>query len=511
MAIPGELLSDPAVTGPIGSLAVSAVRPLSSSLALRALRWHRDLERLGVRVPLVLAHDLGLLLVSPNEQLELGPRIDQNSLASRANLDPQLLGGYQTLLAEVAQSEAAQRSHSLRLSDDLAVVLLARLLGTVAARIAVAPTYPSGVPFDASLLDGVEPQLPQLFVSVRRTWDVEALRQLVSARLYLLTLVDSLDLDTLQLFGMLGGNASSGALAQVDLLAALDAPEANDVVDFSLEILPSVLETKTQPGASSYSAFGYAGLARKGSIDSLVLTELAWDEGELARRMADDEVLYYAREQAQDDARRLHHILIDASASMRGERATFARGMAIAVGKKLLLSGEDVVVRFFDSRLYESQSARNGQLPVAYLLSFKGERGRNAARVFADLQRNLEISASRDAREPVVHLFTHGALHIPRETIAAITRRAKMSAVFMMPRGGDLRLDYLDLLHAHWRVDQTLLSQKNARSTEARRILSDVSPKPSAPKAGTGELETAHGAAPDSTRWRSSPAGFPQP
>ena len=38
------------------------------------------------------------------------------------------------------------------------------------------------------------------------------------------------------------------------------------------------------------------------------------------------------REQAPDDARRLHYLLIDASASMRGDRQVFARGLAIALG-----------------------------------------------------------------------------------------------------------------------------------------------------------------------------------
>ena len=91
-----------------------------------------------------------------------------------------------------------------------------------------------------------------------------------------------------------------------------------------------MLETKARPAASTHAAHGYSGLARKGSLDSMVLTELAWDELELMRRIADNEVLYYAREQSRDEAARVHHLLIDASASMRGDRATFARGMAIA-------------------------------------------------------------------------------------------------------------------------------------------------------------------------------------
>src|SRR4029077_16431618 len=127
------------------------------------------------------------------------------------------------------------------------------------------------------------------------------------------------------------------------------------------------------------------GVGRKGSIDSMVLTELAWEEEELTRRMADGELLFYTREQAPREARRLHHVLIDASASMRGEREVFARGLAIALGKKLLLAGEEVWMRFFDSRLYDVQRARAPQLPAAWLLGFKGERGRNPARVFAQL------------------------------------------------------------------------------------------------------------------------------
>lgn len=487
MAVPEELARDPAVAGPLGSLALSVVVPHTPTLGLRALRWHRDLERLGVRMPLAVVHDIGLLLACANEQLEIGARIDARPLLAQTRGGEQLIEAYRELIAEVAECEAAQKSRSLALSDDIIVVLLARLLGSVSERVAVSATYVSGVPLDAALLERIEPQLPALYASVNRTRDIASLNELLSARLYVLTLVDSLDLDTLQLFGMLGGDAGQGGLAQVDLLAALGAPEANDVVDFSLEILPSVLEAKAKPGASSFAAFGYAGLARKGSIDSLVLTELAWDPDELSRRMTDDEVLYYSRELARDEARRVHHFLIDASASMRGERTTFARGMALASAKKLLLSGEDVTFRFFDSRLYEAHPARAGQIPVAYLLSFKGERGRNPSRVFAELARNLELSQARDARDPVLHLYTHAGLYIPRETMAEVTRRAKVAAVFMLPSGGELHLDYLDLLDAHWVVDHGVLASKGARASEARRILDDVGARaPEAAAAGGG-------------------------
>ncbi len=285
------------------------------------------------------------------------------------------------------------------MNDDLVVVVLSRLLGTVAARTGVAPAYRPAVPVDASLFDDIDAQLPGLFGATKRDFEATALSTLESGRLFVLTMADALDLDTLRLFGMLGSEASAGALAQVDLLAALESPEANDIVNFSLEILAraSSRPRPARPRARA-RAHGYSGLGTRGSIDSMVLTELAWDDLELMRRLMDNEVLYFAREQSRDEQKRIHYLLVDASASMRGDRQTFARGMAIATGKKLLLEGEDVAFRFFDSRLYELQRARNGQLPTAYLLAFKGERGRNPARVFAELSTDLEMRAPPRSR-----------------------------------------------------------------------------------------------------------------
>jgi hypothetical protein len=293
-----------------------------------------------------------------------------------------------------------------------------------------------------------------------------------------LTLTDSLDVDTLRLFGMVG-LAEGGALAQVELLQSLEAPEANDVVNFSLEILPSVLETKARPAASTVAAFGYSGLGRRGSIDNLVLTELAWDDLELARRIIDNEVLYYAREQQHEEEGREHLLLVDASASMRGERTTFARAMALATGKKLLLEGDHVVFRFFDSRLYEPHAAHGQDLPTAHILSFKGERGRNPARVFTELISVLDMSR-RGGEPPVVHLFTHAALYIPRELVQEVQNRARIAGVFILPSGGKLDLDYLHLLSAHWVVDHSVLSKRAERAAAARSILVDVGKKDAA-------------------------------
>jgi hypothetical protein len=489
-------LRAPEVAGPLGSLALSQVKPHSSTASLRAIKWHQDLRRLGLVLPFAVVHDFGMVLAAGRQQLELGPRVDWQPHDPSLAADCQR---YFEVLAEAHESEAARRAPQLAMSDDLVVVVLARVLGDVARQLRLRPNFEPRLPLDGALFERLRPEvLMQLYGSTRRQFEREAIQQVHAARLLILTLTDSLDLDTLRLFGMVG-LAEGGALAQVELLSSLETPEANDVVNFSLEILPAVLETKARPAASTVAAFGYSGLGRRGSIDNMVLTELAWDDQELARRIADNEVLYYAREQQQEEEGREHLLLVDASASMRGDRATFARAMALATGKKLLLEGAAVAYRFFDSRLYEPHAAQGQNLPTAHLLSFKGERGRNPARVFSDLIAVLGLQ--RHASPPVVHLFTHAALYIPRELVQEVRRLAQIAAVFMLPSGGELNLDYVDLLNAHWVVDHSVLSRGAERAEAARNILDRVGPA----------FEDGEGAAPPSSQRPSASAGWAAP
>jgi len=476
---------DVALTGPLGGLALSVVRPFGPMLVVRALKWHRDLDRLGLVLPFFVVHDLGLLYAAPAEQVELGARAGTAALLARvgggdarrdaSSRATQLHAEYAALMKEVAATEASAKARSLRLGDDLVTVILARILGSLAARSTGKAPYPATLPLDPELARGLDAQLPELFVSMGRAFEVTSLELIVRARLHLLTLADALDVDTLRLLGMLGpASSAAGALAHVDLLAALSSPSANDIVSFSLELLPGILETRTTRAVGTSVRDGYAGLGARGSLDSMVLTELAWDEEEFARRFLEQEILYYTREQAPELAKRLHYVLIDASASMRGEREVFARGLAIALAKKLQLAGEEVWLRFFDSRLYEVQRARNGQLPVSYILGFKGERGRNPARVFAQLATEVTLVRTRERKSPVLHLITHAALHVPRALVEEVRREAQVYGIFILPSGGRLDLDYLDLLEGHAVIDHATLGKKSARAAAATKIVDDA-------------------------------------
>lgn len=419
----------------------SVIVPHSESVELRVQLWSQALAKLGVQLPAFVVHDFGLLLAVSSEQLDLTPKASGE--AERADAT------YRSLVVEFSQSQACVEAKSLRPDDSMVVALLARLLGGPARECA---------PFKDQ---------PERFAA-------EVITRLERHRLYLLTLADSLDIDALRLIGMLGGDLSTGSLGLVDLIASLGSPEANAMVQFSLQILPSVLEAKRKPAASDHAAFGYAGLTRRGSIDSLVLTELSWDEAELTRRLLEHEVLYYSREQGQQETRRVHHLLIDASASMRGERATFARGIALATAKKLLLAGDEVTFRFFDSRLYEAHRCQGGKIPVAHLLSFRGERGRNPRRVFHELGNYLEVVARGDGREQVIHVFTHAGLYIPRAHVERLRRTASLLCVFLLPSRGKLELGYIDLLHHHWVVDESALRGGKEQADVAERILHEL-------------------------------------
>jgi hypothetical protein len=487
---------------PLAPLLLCALRPGSEPLLRRALGWARDLERLGVAVPLPIAHDLGLLLAVPPAQLELGPRRALAGVLAPVVGAAAAHARYVEALGQLARDETIEAIRKLAPSDDLIVVLLTRLLSDARAPRATSHDHQAlpGLP-----LDDLERRLPGLFVAYGATMGpiLGALSAFAEGLLRLRVLLDTVDLDTIRLLALVGGDATetsataAGApfagLAQVELLSALGSLQANDVVNFSLELLPAVLETKRRTAPGSWAVGGYQGLARKGSLDSMVLTELAWDDDELARRLIDDEVLYHARERAEEEASRVHLVLVDASASMRGDRTTFARGVAIALAKRLELEGEEARIRFFDGRLYEPFGGAAGGLghrgararrsglaaSLPHVLAFRGERGRSPERVLRQLVAELDVLRARDHRTPVVHLVTHAAFYASRATVAEVRARAAMFAVFITPHldgeaakaDGALDLDWLDVLDGFWTVDQGTLSRHDERATRAKELV----------------------------------------
>jgi hypothetical protein len=454
----------------LATLALSQVQTPNPLAAARAASWHNTLVRLGVRVPLVAVHDVGLLLSQAQKEAHVTRGTPQALRLREEDLRP--IAAYREVMAEIAQSDSALRASQMRLRDDLVAVVLAKLLRDVVARWPERLQWAGAeeLPLDPALY--AQPDLPALWRGLHNPQAIIGfIRHLAAQRLQLLTNVDQIDFDTLRLLGLFQPQGAAGAMEIADLYNAFVSVEANDVVNFSLELIPSVLETKRASGVQVFSVDGYASVERRGNLDSLVLSELAWDPDLFERKLADNELLYYGHEKQREDEKRLHYILIDASASMRGVRQVFARGLALTLSKKLSLQGDEVWLRFFDSRLHDTVKVqRGGALQVPYLLCFKSERGRNYGRVFRQLAGELARLRRDRRRSVVVYILTHGECHIPVDTVQQLRQLAALYGIFMLPKAG-VPIDYAALLHRTEIVDETALTNRAERRRRALGIV----------------------------------------
>jgi hypothetical protein len=475
----------------LATLVHAGVTPQAGGEPL-AVAWWNGLLRLGISPPLFVVHDLGLVLAREQERRRiheqawtpwegtLPPRRPAPGESRREGPPPPLrdktapLGvRYRALLAAVAGSESVRALGSTFLRDEVVAVLLGRLLGDAwrhwSARPGAGPAPSGPLPF-ASVLYG-QPAA----VLARRfdpAWAETFLGPLLDNELGLRARLDQLDLGPLRLLGLFPPGTVPPDL--VDLNQLLGRAGIGDVMDFCLQLLPSLLETKRHGVPQRYAVDGYASVERRGSQGAILPSELAHDEEVFALRALSDELLFYGHERPQEGGRRVHGILVDASASMRGAREVFARGLALALAKKLALGGVDVWLRFFDSRLHRKIAAGtlSGQ-DLPYLLCFRSERGRNYARVFQDLLGELERDAGRNRREVSLTIVTHAACHIPRATVEALARRAVLHGVFILP-SQPLALDYLPLLRQHQVVTAETLAAPAEKKRRALEIVGAV-------------------------------------
>jgi hypothetical protein len=491
VALDEQLLAtaeDRALARQLGTLVLSGVVPQAGGGALAAAAWWNGLLRLGVSPPLFVVHDLGLVLAREPERRRV-EELAGAPVGGGRQVSP-LVARYRALLAAVASSESVRALGGTFLRDEVVAVLLARLLGDAWRRWAPRPAGgmdwglrgaggaaeapSSGLPTAplplASPLYTIAPAT--LARRFDPAWAEAFLQPLLDRELALRARLDQLDLGPLRLLGLFPPGTVPPDL--VDLQQLLGRAGIGDVVDFCLQLLPSLLETKRHGAPQRFAVDGYASVERRGAPGALLPSELAHDEEVFALRALSDELLYYGHERPQDGGRRVHGVLVDASASMRGAREVFARGLALALAKKLALTGVDVWLRFFDSRLHRKVPAGTlaGQ-DLPYLLCFRSERGRNYARVFQDLLVELEQEAGRTRREVSLTIVTHASCQIPRATVEALARRAALHAVFVLP-SQPLALDYLPLLHQHQVVTAEALAAPSETKRRALEIVGAV-------------------------------------
>lgn len=468
-----------AVERELATLTFSRVITENPMVLVRAAHWHNLLDGLGLGLPFFLVHDLGLLLTQPLSQIALQRRdkslriaIDRGTLKVDPTIE-RLIQGYGELLVDLARSELCQKASSAGLQDELLAAVIAKVVEPVQTAVA-RKGHNRKLPLTVATYDGLEPahHLNSSVVDeVRGT-----LTTIVDARTRIRVCLEEIDLDTLKLLEMFKGEAgvgSDGSTDLLDLYRALATPAAHDIANFSLDLLPSVLETKKSSGVQTFSIDGYASIETQGNLDSLLPSELAFDDDLFDRRFADRELFYYGREKQDTQRERLHYILVDASASMRGLRTVFARGLALALAKKTTLRGEQVWLRFFDSRLYERQELSASKMRIPYLLCFRSERGRNTTRVFEELDRELSRLMRESPKEVVVTFITHGRCQVDAKIVEGLRSKATLSGVFVTTQTDEITLDWLDKLHTHHVIAPDVLGDKSARKDKALKILGE--------------------------------------
>lgn len=456
-------------------LAFAVVPSPNSSVRIRAANWHNLLHRLGLHLPYVLVHDMGLLF----GQSGLEGKIEPDEVALRnvgVHQDfAQLISDYAALMERLSQSEVVRRARSWRLGDDVIAVLLAKVM------MLVHREWPEGrkqsflreqLPLDADAYEFAYGRVA-LGADDKEYYD-RFFRTLLELSIQVRHAVEQIDLDTLRLLGMFGGkDFGAGPLELVDLMGLFTMPMVNDIVNFSLQILPSVLEAKRLKDAQTYSMDGFEGIERVGNLDNLMLTEFAYDEDIFLQKFIDNELYYYGRERAREEERKIHYLLLDASASMRGRRTVFARGVALAMIKKLIVQGEKPMFRFFDSRLYEAVRVGEHAHSVPYLLSFRSERGRNYRKVFEQVLFDCRRLRERERQEVVLYFFTHGQCHLPEDLVLRLRDTVYLFGIYILP-GERLELGYIPHLNKHQVVREESLMSSGQRSDAAKSILRQI-------------------------------------
>ena len=463
----------------LGGLAFSRVIAENAMMVVRAAHWHNLLDGLGVGLPFFLVHDLGLLLTQQSGQgIKIGARErslrvaqDRGNLRVDATLQKRMQA-YGDLLVDLARSELCQKASASGLQDELLAAVIAKVIEPIQQAV-MRKGHNRKLPLTVATYENVE---PGHHVNAGVVEEVSGVLQAIAdARTRIRVSLEQVDLDTLKLLEMFkgeGGGLSDGT-DMLDLYHALASPAAHDIANFSLDLIPSVLETKRSSGVQTFSVDGYASIETQGSLDNLLPSELAFDDDIFDRRYSNHELFYYGREKQETQKERLHYILVDASASMRGLRTVFARGLALALAKKMTLRGEAVWLRFFDSRLYERQELSSSRLRIPYLLCFRSERGRNTTKVFTELERELSRVMREDPKEALVTFISHGRCQIDGNVVDALRAKATLYGVFVTT-GAEVQLDYLDKLHHHYVVAPDVLQDRASRKTEALKILGGV-------------------------------------
>lgn len=286
-----ELLHTQMLTFPLRHIESNDMAPA------RAASWLWGAAAAGWPLPLALAHDLGLLLSRPADRLTLVKPtylpFDEDTSA--------YLSCLQRLAAHPLVRDLPFWSPPL--SDAVRSVLVARLIeGLEFPQDYRLPVGPDSVRFLRALdheLTQTDPATlwQQTSPDARPSWH-HLLTPATLARLERnLQMLDREELRFLALYGApVTGSPDPRTL--LDLLALTGLPaSARLALSQTMRLLPQVSDSAThrRGGIQTYPEGGYEGLARQGSLESLLPGENTYPAALFLHRVLNHEALYYGR------------------------------------------------------------------------------------------------------------------------------------------------------------------------------------------------------------------------
>jgi hypothetical protein len=321
----------------------------------RTSTWLRGAAAAGWPLPLALAHDLGLLLSQPANRLTLVKPtylpFDEDTSA------------YLSCLQRMATHPLVRdlSSWSPPLSDTVLSVLLARLVeGLELPQDYRLPGGPDGARFLQVLEQELAHTDPatlwqQIPPDARPSW-----RSLLTptALTRLERNLQTFDREELRFLAQYGapmlGSPDPRALLDLLALTGLPAP-ARLALSQTLRFLPQVSEGAAHRlgGIQTYPEGGYEGLARQGSLESLLPSENAYPDDHFLHRILNHEALYYGRERPRERRRELAYLVGQLGWGLGGDGQVLVRALLLALGQAMRQRGYEVFYSLAGATLSE--------------------------------------------------------------------------------------------------------------------------------------------------------------
>ena len=319
--------------------------PLVSNTAY----WLKHTNSTGVHPPLFLVQDLGHLLSQPSANLTL-----TRPTHLPADVDT---SAYLKFLQKLSPHPLIRTVSEWNLSEQILGVVLARLLAGVAfpAEYALPSRADEAVLFTKALAHELRKTTPAQIWRETKPADRPELSRLLPPKALAqiesnLNKLDMVELRFLQQYGPRFAGAPDPR-EMLDLFNLMGLPATVRLaLSQVLQLVPRVSQQVTGSSAQTYAMGGYAGLTRKGSLDSLLPTELAYPKEFFYHRLMNNEALYYGRESEQQRKRELAYILTEMGLEILGDADVMARALTLALAQTLQKRGFEVQQSFVGSQ-----------------------------------------------------------------------------------------------------------------------------------------------------------------